>query len=240
MNPHQQRDEYGAEAVWYGRENVRADFIRNTYLHLVAAIFAFIGIEVFLFKSGLATSIIEAIGGLNALAGAGWLWVLGGFLVVGWLANHFAAAARSLSVQYLGLGLYVVAEALIFAPLLMIAQRFAPGAIESAAVVTLIGFAGLTAVAFVSRKDFSFLGSILKWGFLCALLVIIGGAVFGFNLGMFFSVAMVALAGGAILYDTSNVLHHYPQDRYVAASLSLFSSVALMFWYVLRLFMSRD
>ena len=47
------------------------------------------------------------------------------------------------------------------------------------------------------------------------------------------------LAGGAILYDTSNVLHHYPQDRYVAAALQLFASVALLMWYVLRLVMSR-
>ena len=50
----------------------------------------------------------------------------------------------------------------------------------------------------------------------------------------------VALAGGAILYDTSNILHHYPQDKYVAASMALFSSIAMMFWYILRLFMSRD
>ncbi len=51
---------------------------------------------------------------------------------------------------------------------------------------------------------------------------------------------MIGLAGAAILYDTSKVLRDYPEDRYVAASLQLFASVALMFWYVLRLFMSRD
>ena len=56
---------------------------------------------------------------------------------------------------------------------------------------------------------------------------------------MFFSVAMVAFAGAAILYDTSNVLHHYPEDRAVGAALELFASVALLFWYILRLFMSR-
>ncbi len=50
----------------------------------------------------------------------------------------------------------------------------------------------------------------------------------------------VAFAGAAILYDTSNVIHHYPSDRYVGAALQLFASVAMMFWYVLRLFMSRD
>jgi len=71
-------------------------------------------------------------------------------------------------------------------------------------------------------------------------MAIVGGVLFGFHLGTWFSVAMVGFAGAAILYDTSNVLHHYPEDRYVAASLELFASVALMFWYVLRLFMARD
>ena len=76
------------------------------------------------------------------------------------------------------------------------------------------------------------------WGGILALVAIVGGVVVGFGLGTWFSVAMVGLAGGAILYDTSNVLHHYPEDRYVGASMQLFASIALMFWYVLRLFTS--
>ena len=51
---------------------------------------------------------------------------------------------------------------------------------------------------------------------------------------------MVGFAGAAILYDTSNVLTRFPEDRYVAAALQLFSSVALMFWYVLRIMMSMS
>ena len=77
------------------------------------------------------------------------------------------------------------------------------------------------------------------WGGIVALVLIVAGVLFGFNLGTFFSIAMVAFAGAAILYDTSNVLHHYPEDRYVGAALQLFASVALMLWYVLRIFMSR-
>ncbi|MCB1037439.1 MAG: Bax inhibitor-1 family protein, partial [Acidobacteria bacterium] len=90
------------------------------------------------------------------------------------------------------------------------------------------------------RKDFSFLGAMLRWGFLLALVLIAAAVLFKFPLGVYFSAAMVALAGIAVLKDTSDVLHHYPKDRHVAAALSLFASVALMFWYVLRLFMSRD
>ena len=124
--------------------------------------------------------------------------------------------------------------------MLYLAQIVAEGVIQSAAVVTLLGFAGLTAVAFITRKDFSFLGSLLRWGFIVALVLIVAGAIFGFQLGTFFSVAIIGLAGAAILYDTSNVLHHFPEDRYVGAAMQLFASVAMMFWYVLRLFMSRD
>ena len=58
-------------------------------------------------------------------------------------------------------------------------------------------------------------------------------------IGLLFSGAMVVLAGGYTLYYTSNVLHHYRTDQHVAASLALFSAVALMFWYILRIFMSR-
>jgi hypothetical protein len=118
---------------------------------------------------------------------------------------------------------------------------YAPGAIQSAGLVTLMGFGGLTAVVFTTRKDFSFLGSVIRWGFIVALVAIVAAVIFGFQLGTFFSVAMVGLAGASVLYDTSNVLHHFPEDSYVAASLELFASIALMFWYVLRLFIgNRD
>jgi len=124
-------------------------------------------------------------------------------------------------------------------PLLYVAETVAPGAIGSAALVTFLGFVGLSLVAFYTRKDFSFLRGLLFWGGIVAMVLIVGGVIFGFVLGTFFSVAMVGLAGAAILYDTSNILYRYPEDRYVAAALELFASVALMLWYVLRLFMSR-
>ena len=90
------------------------------------------------------------------------------------------------------------------------------------------------------RKDFSFLGAFLRWAMVLALVAIVGGVLFGFELGTWFSVAMVGLPGAAILYDTSNIIHHFPEDRYVGAALELFASVALMFCYVLSLFLSRD
>jgi len=213
----------------------RARFIVRTYNHLFGAIVLFTLLEIALFKSGLADVIAPA------LLGSSWLLVLGGFMIVSWLASRVAHTADALIAQYLALGAFVAAEAIVFVPLLYIAERFAPGAIQSAGIVTMLGFAGLTGVAFVSRKDFSFLGAVLKWGGLCALVLIAAALIFGFQLGTFFSVAMVAFAGAAILYDTSNVLHHFPENRYVGAALELFASVALLFWYVLRIFIAaRD
>ena len=215
--------------------DARASFITRTYLHLAGAIAGFVAVEAALFESGLAAPIAQA------MLGTSWLMVLGAFMVVSWLASRAAHGSSSAALQYAALAGFVLAEALIFVPLLYIADAVAPGAISSAAVVTLGGFAGLTAVAFWTRKDFSFLGGLLRWGFIVALVTIVAGVIFGFELGTFFSVAMVGLAGAAVLYDTSNVIHHFPEDRHVGAALQLFASVALMFWYVLRLFIaSRD
>lgn len=212
----------------------RTRFIQRTYGHLFAAIAGFTAVEVFLFSTGMAETIARA------MLRTSWLMILGAFMIVGYLASWGAARARSLGAQYLALSAFVLAEALIFVPMLFIANDLAPGAISSAAVVTLLDFAGLTAVAVSTGKDFSFLGGVLRWGGIVAILLIVASVLFGFQLGTFFSVAMVAFAGGAILFSTSKVLRTYPEDRYVSASLELFASVALMFWYVLRLFMSRD
>ena len=141
-------------------------------------------------------------------------------------------------MQYLGLGLFVVAEAVVFLPLLYIASRFASAdVIPMAALITGFLFTGLTADVFATRKDFSWMRSILIIGGFVALGVIVASIVFGFSLGIIFSAVMVLFASAAILYDTSQVLHHYRTDQHVAASLSLFASVALLFWYMLRIVM---
>lgn len=231
-------EETAARLVPVAQEDVetQARFISRTYYHLLAAILAFVGIEILLFQTGLALPIARA------LLSTSWLVVLGGFVLAGWIASGVAHHARSLAAQYAALGAYVLAEAIIFVPLLAYAQRVAKGGvIESAASVTILAFMGLTVIVHVTRKDFSFLRGMLFWGAISALVLITAGLVFGFSLGLCFSVGMVVYAGAAILYATSNVIHYYPEDRYVAASLELFASAALLFWYVLQLFLvSRD
>lgn len=216
----------------------RAAFIRRTYAHLAGAILAFIALETLLLNSPLAEPLIGIMFGAGSLS---WLIVLGAFMGVSYLAHWWANSDTSPTMQYLGLGLYVVAEAIIFLPLLYIASSLAGGSvILQAGVATLGLFLGLTAIVFITRKDFSFLAPILAIGGFVALGVIIASIMFGFTLGTLFAGIMVLFAAGAILYDTSNVLHHYRPTQHVAASLSLFASVALLFWYILRIFMSSS
>jgi len=214
--------------------SARAAFIRRTYLHLAGAVGVFVIVEMLLLRSGLPRLMLGFIQG-NPY---GWLMILGAFILTGWLARGLAASAASVSLQYAGLGLYVVAEAVIFVPILYLAVFYSsPDVLPNAALLTGLLFAGLTAVAFTTRTDFSFLGGILTIGGLLALGAIVGGVVFGFGLGLLFSVVMVGLAGAAILYDTSKIIHQYGTDQHVAASLALFASIALLFWYVLSILM---
>src|SRR5258708_5616298 len=209
----------------------RAQFITRTYTHVVGGILGFILVELGLFESGLADQIAHFMFGVN------WFLILGAFMLVGWLATRTAQTSTSIGMQYFSYAAYVVAEALIFVPLLYLADRKAPGAIDSATLITALGAGGLMVVAHRTRKDFSFLRAILMWGGVRAILAMVGRAVFGFQLGTWFSVAMIGFAGAAVLYDTSNIILHYPEDRYVPEAMQLFASIALMFWYVLRLVM---
>lgn len=211
----------------------RATFIVRTYAHLFGAMALFTGIEVALFQMGYAKTLAGALSQY-------WIVALGGFMVVSWLATSYAEKAGTGIGAYLALGAFVAAEAVIFCPLLYVASLRGDEILQSSVLVTFLGFLGLTGVAFMTRKDFSFLGGILRFAGILAVVAIVGSLFFGFTLGLWFSIAMVGVAGAAILYDTSNVLHHYPTDRYVAASLQLFASIALMLWYVIRIFMSRD
>lgn len=218
--------------VAQARPSQRAEFIRQTYMHLAGAVLAFILLETILIQSPLGPAFARFV----LTSRFAWLGILGGFSLLGWLARSLVANARTRNQQYVGLGLYVVLEAIIFVPPIFLAVEFAgPQVLPTAAILTGLMFAGLSAVALITRQDFSFLGGILTIGGFVALGLIICSVIFGFSLGLFFSVAMVAFASGAILYTTSNIIHYYSTDGYVAAALELFAAVAVLFWYVLRI-----
>jgi len=212
----------------------RAGFIRRTYLHVAGAIAAFALLEVFIFSSGYDVK----LAGMMLGSQYSWLIVLGLFMGVSFIADKFAHSQTSEGMQYFGLGLFVVAEAIIFVPILYIANEFFPGAIATAGYITALLVIGLTFTVFSTKKDFSFMGPFLKIAFLVAFGVIVCSFIFGFTLGLVFSGVMALLAAAAVLYTTSNILHQYHPGQHVAAALALFSSIALLFWYVLQIVMS--
>lgn len=211
--------------------SVRASFIRKTYSHLAGAILGFIVLEFVLINLPFAEGLVEL------MMGAKWSWIIVLVLFVGvsWVAQWWAASDADSLLQYLGLGLFVLAESIILFPIIHIANSSYDGVIWQAALMTFMLFGGLTLTVLVTQEDFRFLYPILTISGLIAFGYIILALAFGFTTGILFSVIMVALAAGCILYETSNVLHTYKPNQYVLASLSLFASIALLFIYILRI-----
>lgn len=226
--------------VAFAEENERVTFIRRTYAHLTGAVIGLIAIEALLFAIVPAATMDRLV--TTMTGGYGWLIVLGAFMGVSWLAESWARNGGSRQMQYMGLSLYVVAEAVILLPLLYICIRVMgePRLPVMAALITAICFMGLTTFAFMTRADLSSWGKYLALGGIAALAVIVAGILFGFSMGLWFSGLMVLLACGYILYHTSMLMHQYDTGQYVAASLALFASVVLLFWYVLRILMSMS
>lgn len=213
----------------------RVHFIRQVYTHVAGAWLAFFLFETVLLSLPVTYVFTALVLGLPF----GWLAVLGLFMGVSWMARVLVTGGLPLSYQYVGLGIYVLAEAVIFAPLIIVALGVAgPMLLLNAVLLSGALFGGLTAIVFVTKQDFSFLKSVLTVAGFVSLGLIVASILFGFNLGLAFSAGMIVVAGGAILYDTSRILRDHKPDEYVAAALELFASMALLLWYVIRILMS--
>ncbi|MBA4066266.1 MAG: permease [Isosphaera sp.] len=239
-------DGYHGDTAATAPVSERVAFIRRTYAHVFGAILAFVGLSAALIGSGLAEQYIKDVFLANRFAPLVLMVVfIGGSIA----ASRMAQGNKSVEVKYAGLALYVLLYTLLFVPILTLASdpRFGftkPGAVPLpllAGAVTLLVFGGLTAFVFISGKDFSFMGPLLSVLSLVALVVIIASVFGAFSLGLVFCSLMVALFAGYIIYDTSNIIHRYSTNEHVAASMALFGSVAMLFYYILMLFMSsRD
>ncbi len=110
--------------------------------------------------------------------------------------------------------------------------------VTQAFMTTAVAFVALTTYTFVSRRDFSFLKGFVWTG-------LVGLIVLGLSNYFFFQSPLMALAGSGIgvllfsafiLYDTSNILRDYPNNEYIAAALTLYLDVFLLFQNLLYLF----
>jgi len=216
-------------------EQTRAAFIRKTYAHLAGAIVAFFLLEWALFQLPAVQEFARHVLANNLY----WFATFGVFMATSWIGQSMAHSAVSKPKQYFALGLVVSGWALMFIPLLYIAvAAFGAPLLIKAAILTGSLFGGLSFIALTTKKDFSFFNGFLKIGSFVILGLIAASWIGGFSLGIWFVAGMIIFASISILRDTSNVVHHYRTDQYVAASASLFASFALLLWYVIQLLMS--
>ena len=214
-------------------EATRSAFLIRVYQHVALAVLAFVAFEAVLFVTGIADLILDTFGGSNLL----WLLLIGMMWMGGTLSANAAMRIDNPTIQYAGLFGQAAIYAVVFAPLLRIVSNSADGTniLLQAAVISLVGFAGLTLISMTTSKDLSFVRPLIMWGGFAALGLIVAGMIFGFQLGVWFSVGMIALSGVSILYQTQTVVRQFPAWAHVAAALGLFSSLMTMFYYIVRL-----
>lgn len=208
------------------------EFVIKTYSHLVGAIICFAAASNILLNLGFGEEFYWIIEDNRWT----WLLVLCAFVAFGWLADQLVKA-EGLQIQYIALGTAILVEAAIFSPIIYATYEYSGyQAIQGAGIGALALCLALTMTARNSRSDFSFLDGFIRLGTVMSLGLIISSIVFDFSLGLLFSYAMLAFAGVCVLRDTARVKSNYHKGRYVAASLELFASAAIMFWYMIQIF----
>lgn len=220
----------------------RASFYRRTYGLVAASCVAFGLVLAGLLASPLADTLTALLFGNGMF---GWLLVLGALWAISMFANRLAFGGVSRSTQLAGLGLYVVAEAVIFTPLINVCLHTFGSTVAineivaPAALSTCMLAGGLTATVFMTKTDFSFLRAVVSIGSFVALGAILVFMLAGINPGTWFIVAMIAFMAAVILYYTWMVKEQFSTDQHVGAALVIFAGIATLFWYMIQLFISR-
>lgn len=238
----------------------RVSFLRKTYGHLGVSLLVFAGLTAALFKFAP-----QLTWKLSTMFGTGMVSMLILCAVLVFLmygAERLAAHSTSRAMQYAGLGLGIALQTFMLMPLIWVLMlkfsSFSPAEVLAiraghmvpalnglaaeiliqAVVITMVIFVGLTAVVFITKKDFSFMRGALVVASFGAIGVIFASILFGFTLGALFSGFIVLLMAGYILYETSAIMKDYPPTAHVVAALVLFVTIATMFRAILRILIS--
>ena len=217
--------------VAQGSVEARMEFIRKTYsLFLAGILMALV--------AGTICLQVPAVGNLAVTILSQPIIAI--VLLFG-LSMGAQAVSRIEGLNYAALFGFTAFIGFLFAPILAMYEVRAPGIVAQAAGLTAITFSALTAYAFITKKDFSFLGGMLFVG----MILLIGGGlanVFFFkSSGASYYMAWVTLFifAGYVLYDTSQIIHRYDAKGYVSAALSLFLDFFNMFMAILRILGGR-
>jgi len=215
-------------------------FYKKTYLTAGFSFLAWIFTVLGLFDTGIATDLVYGMGEIS------WLLVLGIFWIASYIGEKLTTAKEK-EMQFLGLGIYVAAYAVIFLPLISIVIEYSHGSwrmamdnvLIPALISTLTVFAALTATVFATKTDFSFLRTFVIFGTFFALGAIIIFSVSGIHTGSWFAIAMIILMSATILYQTDQIKTKFDTTQHIGAGAMIFASFMVLLWYIIRLFVSR-
>ncbi|WP_252108786.1 MULTISPECIES: Bax inhibitor-1/YccA family protein [unclassified Halomonas] len=115
--------------------------------------------------------------------------------------------------------------------------------IMNALAMTGLTFIGLSAVALMTKKDFSFLGNFLMAGAIVLVLAMVAGLIFQIPaLSLMVSAGFVLFASASILYQTSEIVHRAGETNYILATITLYVSIYNLFVSLLSILgiMSND
>ncbi|MEQ6888168.1 Bax inhibitor-1/YccA family protein [Halomonas sp. CS7] len=115
--------------------------------------------------------------------------------------------------------------------------------IMTALGMTGITFVGLSAVALITRKDFSFLANFLMAGAIVLILAMLAGIFLQIPaLSLMVSAGFVLFSSAAILYQTSEIVHRSGETNYILATITLYVSIYNLFISLLSILgiMSQD
>lgn len=115
--------------------------------------------------------------------------------------------------------------------------------IMTALGMTGVTFVGLSAVALITRKDFSFLANFLMAGAIVLIIAMVAGIFLQIPaLSLMVSAGFVLFASAAILYQTSEIVHRGGETNYILATITLYVSIYNLFVSLLSILgiMSQD
>jgi len=211
---------------------------RLTFLKKVYGLFS-LALVIFAGATWVGSTNEAVLGMVLPLLGKGFLAYI---LIMFAMFALLRMTASRFPLNLIGLGVFAVFEGLLTGPLVYyVVGTSGVEVVAQAAILTTVVFGSLTLFAWTSKKDFSFMRGALWAGLGVLVGFILLSFLFGYSAsGWGVSAAFVLLMAGFVLYDTSNIMRHYPIDQAPAAAAGLFLNFVIMFRNILMLLARRD
>ena len=232
---------YAGTAVADESVDVRLSFVKRVYGWMFAALLVCTLGAAISIQSGMVMSLLRmGIGGIIVLTLA---W---------WGTGYLAIKVRHKpTVNIIAYAVYALMTGFVLSGIIYVAMAMGESNTGSSGTyiyqalgLTLVSFGGISAYAYFTKRDFSFMRGMLTVGFVVVLGLVISSLFIDYStpLQIAISGAVVLLFAGYTLYDTQRIFREYPKSEHLAASIQLFGNVVMMFMYILRmiLLLARD